>query len=92
MTGPPPPFLSYNENFGLGCMIKANCPLVGPKLVGGSSLVVGFKADCLSGYLGLWVGCPPSEVFLRVPTPYLRKFRRKTRKTPNGWIDKRDGE
>ena len=22
-------------------------------------LVVGFKADCLTGDLGLWMGCPP---------------------------------
>ena len=47
-------------------------------------LVVGFKANCPlvgSGLLGelLSVG-----VFLRDPRPYLSKFRRKPRKTPNG--------
>ena len=29
-------------------------------------------------------------VFLRDPSPYLREFRRKPRKTPNGYVDKRD--
>ena len=29
-------------------------------------------------------------VFLRDPSPYLREFRRKPRKTPNGQVDKRD--
>ena len=28
-------------------------------------------------------------VFLRDPSPYLHEFRRKTRKTPNGLVDKR---
>ena len=40
-------------------------------------LVVGFKANCLMGDLGLWVGCPPLGVFLRDSSPYLREFRRK---------------
>ena len=40
-------------------------------------LVVGFMADCLTRDLGQWVGCPPWGVFLRDPSPYLRKFRRK---------------
>ena len=33
---------------------------------------------------GQFVGCPPWGVFLRDPSPYLREFRRKPRKTPNG--------
>ena len=42
------------------------------------------------GDLGLWVGFPPWGVFLRDPSPYLCKFRRKPWKTPNVWIDKRE--
>ena len=30
------------------------------------------------------------RVFLRDPSPYLREFRRKPRKIPNGQVDKRD--
>ena len=30
------------------------------------------------------------RVFLRDPSPYLRKFRNKPRKTPIGYFDKRD--
>ena len=43
----------------MGCGIKANCPQVG--LAG----VAGFKADCLTKDIGLWVECPPWGVFLR---------------------------
>ena len=53
-------------------------------------MVVGVKADCLSRDLGLWVECPPWKVFQRDSSPYLSKFRRKPRKTPNGKVDKRD--
>ena len=35
-------------------------------------VVVGFKADCLTGNLGLWVRCPSLRVFLKDPSPYLR--------------------
>ena len=47
-------------------------------------LVVGSKADRLTRDLGLWVECPPWGVFLRDPGAYLRMFRRKPPKTPNG--------
>ena len=43
---------------------------------------VGDKADCLKK--GPRPGMPSVGVFLRDPSPYLRKFRRKPRKTPNG--------
>ena len=33
---------------------------------------------------------PSMEIFLRDPSPYLRKFQRKPRKTPNSQVDKRD--
>ena len=35
-------------------------------------------------------GMPFYGVFLRYPSPYLREFRRKIRKTQNGSVDKRD--
>ena len=35
-------------------------------------------------------GGPSVGVFLKDPSPYLREFRRKTRKTLNGEVDKRD--
>ena len=54
-----------------GCRYESNCPLVGPRPVGGE---------------------PSAGVFLRDPSPYLREFRRKPRKTPNDWVDKRDRE
>ena len=53
-------------------------------------LVVGFKADCLTRDLGVWVGCPPWEIFLWDPSPYLFEFPRKPWKTLNGQVDKRD--
>ena len=33
---------------------------------------------------------PPWGVFLRNPVPYFREFRRKSQKTANGYVDKRD--
>ena len=37
------------------------------------------------------MGVKPSVgVFLRDPSPYLREFRRKPRKTPNGLVNKRN--
>ena len=60
--------LKQNENFGF---------------LRGWLLVVGFKADCLTRDIGLG-GMPSVGVFLRDPSPYLREFRRKSRKTPNG--------
>ena len=35
---------------------------------------------------------PSVGAFLIDPSPYLRKFQRKKRKTPNGQVDKRDRE
>ena len=35
---------------------------------------------------------PSVGVFLRYTNPYLFEFREKPRKTPNGWVDKRDRE
>ena len=45
---------------------------------------VGVKADCLKKGPRPIGGLPSMGVFLRDPSPYLRKFRRKPRKTPNG--------
>ena len=47
-------------------------------------LVVGFEADYLAKNLELSVECPPWWVFLRDPSPDLRKFRRNPWKTSNG--------
>ena len=55
-----------------------------------NSLVIGIEADCLTRDLRLQVEWPQWGVFLRDPSPYIREFRRKTRKTPNGKVDKRD--
>ena len=43
----------------------------------GLGWVVGFKADCLTRDLGLWVECPPGV--LRDSSPYLCEVRRKTK-------------
>ena len=51
---------------------------------------VGLKADCLNIRPRPVGGLPSVGVFLRDPSPYLREFRRKPRKSPNGLIDKRD--
>ena len=45
---------------------------------------VGVKADCLNIGPRPIGGLPSVGVFLRDPSPYLREFRRKPRKTPNG--------
>ena len=37
-------------------------------------------------------GMPSGGIFLRDPSPYLREFLSKPRKTPNGLVDKRDRE
>ena len=48
------------------------------------------KANCLLMGPGPIGGVPSMRVFLRNPSPYLRKFRRKPRKTQNGWVDMRE--
>ena len=45
---------------------------------------VGAKADCLKKGPRPIGGMPSVRVFLRDPSPYLREFRRKSRKIPNG--------
>ena len=45
---------------------------------------VGVKANCLKKVPLPIGGMPSVGVFLRDPSPYLRGFRRKPRKTPNG--------
>ena len=52
-------------------------------------LVVGFKAKCPLVGPGPIGGMPSVGVFLRDPSKFLREFRRKPRKTPNGKVDKR---
>ena len=37
-------------------------------------------------------GMPSVWFILRDPNPFLREFRRKSRKTPNDYVDKRDLE
>ena len=52
-----------------------------------------FKSNCPLAEPATIDGMPSMGVFLRDPNPYLRKFRRKPRKTPNGYkVDKRDRE
>ena len=51
---------------------------------------VGVKADCLNIGPRPIGGLPSVGVFLRDPSPYLRKFRRKPWKTFNGYVNKRD--
>ena len=48
------------------------------------------KANCSLVGPGLTGGVPFVGVFLRDPSPYLSKFRRKPRKTRNGLVDKSD--
>ena len=43
-----------------------------------------FKANCPLVRLGPIGGVPSVEVFQKDPSPYLREFWRKPRKTPNG--------
>ena len=50
------------------------------------------KSSCplvASGTIG---GMPSVGIVLRDPNSYLREFRRKRRKTPNGSVNKRDRE
>ena len=47
-------------------------------------VVVEFEADCLAGGSRSMGGMCSVGVFVRDPSPYLRKFRRKPQKTPNG--------
>ena len=47
-------------------------------------LILGLRPIFWTRDLGL------QGVILRDPSPYLRKFRRKPRKTPNLWVDKSD--
>ena len=49
-----------------------------------------YESNCPLVGPGTIGGVPSVGVFLRYPSPYLREFRRKPRKTPNGWVDKRD--
>ena len=55
-------------------------------------LVVGFKANCSLVGPGPIDGMPLLGYFLRDLSPYLREFRRKPWKTPNGQVDKRDSD
>ena len=45
--------------------------------------IVGMRPIVRMWDINLWGEYPPWEVFPRDPSPYLRKFRRKPRKTPN---------
>ena len=56
------------------------------------NVVVGFNSDCLTKVLCLSLKCSPWGTFKRDPTPYLQEFRGKPRKTPSGYVDKRDQE
>ena len=47
-------------------------------------LVVGIEGRLSHGGLRPMNGMPSVGFFLREPSPYLREFRRKPRKTPNG--------
>ena len=47
-------------------------------------VVVGLQANCPLVEPQLIGGMPSPGVFLRDPSPYLLKFRRKPRKIPNG--------
>ena len=55
-------------------------------------VVLGFriKANCPLVGAGFVKKAPSMGVFLRDPSPYLREFGRKPRKTPNDKINKRD--
>ena len=56
----------------------------------GFVVVVGFKARLSHQGPRPIGGVPSLGVFLKDPSPYLREFRRKPRKTPNGQVDKLD--
>ena len=47
-------------------------------------LVISFESNCPLVGPGTVSGMPSVEVFLKDPSPYLREFWRKPRKTPNG--------
>ena len=49
-----------------------------------------YESNCPLVGPGAIDGLPSLRVFLRDPSPYLREFPRKPRKTPNGQVDKRD--
>ena len=51
-----------------------------------------FKSNCPLVVPGTVGDMPSVGVFLRDSNPYLREFRRKPRKTPSDWVDKRDRE
>ena len=55
-------------------------------------MVFVYKSNCQLKEPRTTEKMPSVKLFLRDPTPYLPEFRRKLRKTPNGWIDKRDRE
>ena len=78
------PFLKKREigmYFGKGNWMKDDM-----KDVFLSGWLVGcrLKADCPLMGPGPVEGVPSVGVFQRDPSPYLREFRRKPRKTPNG--------
>ena len=54
--------------------------------------VVGISPTDYTRVLVLWGECVPWGVFQRDPSPYLREFHRKPRKTPHGYNDTRDQE
>ena len=43
-----------------------------------------YESNCPPVEPGTLCGVPSVDVFLRNPSPYLREFRRKPRKIPNG--------
>ena len=53
-------------------------------------LVFEFETNCLHEEPGTLGGMPSLEVVLRDPNLYLPEYRRKPRKTLNGYVDKRD--
>ena len=55
-------------------------------------LVLGNESNCQHEGPGTIIGMPSAGVFLRDPSVYLHKFRRKPRKTPKDMVDKRDRE
>ena len=62
--------------------------LISKRLVGWS--IVEFKADFLTGDLGLGGWVASVGVFLKDPNPYFREVRRKPQKTPNDEVDKHE--
>ena len=71
--------ITTHKRFGLGCKLLLLLLL----------LLQVFKANCsLMGPVPK-LGVPSTGFFLRDPSKYLREFRRKRRKIPNGQVDKR---